>query len=332
MNDYPLFVAEMLSIIKTEDEIIKIFERADTNEITETFLLALDENTARFLEEVRQGMFESVMIFRAEESEFLARLEQSWHSAFVSSEILYIIILDATKEYAVHMQNLPRRIRRSIEKRYTAMLHLHGRAMQIYKEIITLMKNGFADGAYARWRSLYELVLVACFIIGQGEQVASEYIKAMDDENQYEWARASGLFGNKKNIRFGDLCKHLDFNVAGWNNQYSLASAIIHPSSDGTFKRIGNYGAESIIPVGRTDYGLTTPGEHSAMSLCQITGMFFSLIENPKYMYPNGVLYAHSFDSILDLIREQYFKAHDCLFPDDEPMWTEELEQKNYKK
>ena len=39
------------------------------------------------------------------------------------------------------------------------MLHIHGRALQQFLEIIILMKNGFADGAYASWRSVFELII-----------------------------------------------------------------------------------------------------------------------------------------------------------------------------
>ena len=40
---------------------------------------------------------------------------------------------------------------------------------------------------------------------------------------------------------------------------------------------MSNDGTESLIPVGGSDYGLTTPGGHSAITLVQIRIMFGSL-------------------------------------------------------
>lgn len=41
---------------------------------------------------------------------------------------------------------------------------LHARACQIAAEISTLLREGFADGANARWRSLHEIATIAIFI------------------------------------------------------------------------------------------------------------------------------------------------------------------------
>lgn len=60
--------------------------------------------------------------------------------------------------------------------KYTALKYIHGRGLQQFLEIITLMKNGFADGAYSRWRSLYELNIIASFISEYGEEIAEAYI------------------------------------------------------------------------------------------------------------------------------------------------------------
>ncbi|WP_217430933.1 DUF5677 domain-containing protein [Sphingomonas bacterium] len=52
------------------------------------------------------------------------------------------------------------------------MLHLHARACQVVFEIITLMENGLADGAMARWRTLHEITVVATILAEHGEELA----------------------------------------------------------------------------------------------------------------------------------------------------------------
>lgn len=85
--------------------------------------------------------------------------------------------------------------------------------MQEFLEIITLMKNGFADGAYARWRSMYELSIISSFIIQYGENVAKKFYEASETDDRYEWARESKIFSTKKkHITFNDIQKACDIN------------------------------------------------------------------------------------------------------------------------
>jgi len=56
----------------------------------------------------------------------------------------------------------------------------------IVKEIECLIKNGFASGAVARWRSLYEYSVISIFIINSGEETAKRYLDFIDIERYKE--------------------------------------------------------------------------------------------------------------------------------------------------
>ncbi len=47
---------------------------------------------------------------------------------------------------------------------YNVLVRLHARACLVTAEVLTLLRAGLASGAHARWRSLHELAVVACFI------------------------------------------------------------------------------------------------------------------------------------------------------------------------
>ena len=62
-----------------------------------------------------------------------------------------------------------------------ALLLLHARGRLISSEILHLLKGGYADGAYARWRTLYETAITARFIIDPKwingrEELAERYL------------------------------------------------------------------------------------------------------------------------------------------------------------
>lgn len=318
-------VRDKLEIAESEEqanEIIKKIEKIDLSEFYEKAYSEIADNTVSYMKDT---MYQEVMFFRTEEQEFLARQEQTWCNAFVASEAMYIMVLDAAEGYVKYVDGLDDKNKEAKVFSFTAMLHIHGRALQEYLEIITLMKNGFADGAYARWRSMYELTIISSFINKYGEKVAKSYIDAYDTQDRYEWARSSGIFSlHKKYISFNDIQKSCDINTSIWRGEYELANRTIHASSQGTFARLGSMGTKNIISVGRSNYGITTPGEHSAISLAQITTMFFSIFPNG-----DGVVAMKYINEWINVIREKYFKTHDEVFPDDEPLWDDNIIKNN---
>ncbi|WP_213495615.1 DUF5677 domain-containing protein [Lactococcus formosensis] len=300
------------------DEIIKKFEKIDISKIIVEMFNTVADDTTRYM---RDTMFEKVTVFRADEQEFLARQEQKWYRAFAASESMYIMTLEGAEAYIEEVNQLPQEQLKERSYTFTAMLHIHGRAMQQFLEIITLMKNGFADGAYARWRSMYELAIISSFITENGEKVAKAFIDSSFTDDRYEWARASDIFPpSKRYISFNDIQKNCNIDSASWRQQYDLANKTVHASPQGTFSRLGTGGGEDIISVGRSDYGITTAGEHSAISLAQITSMFFSI-----HITEDSVVAIKYIKNWIDVVREEYFKTHDYVFPDDEKLWDDSM-------
>ena len=253
---------EEISKAEIEEEAKKIldhFKSLDIQELFNDMMKDAEKDTFSFM---KATMFEEVMGFRADEQEFIARQEQKWYRAFVASEAMYIMTLEVAESYSEYVESLPKDQFQSKYWTYIVMQHIHGRALQEFLEIITLMKNGFADGAYARWRSMYELSIISSFIIQYGENVAKKFYEASETDDRYEWARESKIFSTrKKHITFNDIQKACDINSDIWKRQYDLANKTVHASPQGTFGRLCNMGTHPMIPVGRSDYGITTPGE-----------------------------------------------------------------------
>src|SRR5206468_2797969 len=92
---------------------------------------------------------------------FRERLEARWGKGFDLLRMLLTICRELGQDSAKRLRKSrahKNRVLRSL------MVRLHARACQITAEIITLMENGFADGAMARWRTLYEVGVVATVI------------------------------------------------------------------------------------------------------------------------------------------------------------------------
>ena len=128
-------------------EVMKKLEKIDLSDLFREMLFKMADDTTQYM---KKTMYEEVMAFRAEEEEFIVRQEQKWYRGFVASEAMYIMTLEVAESYVQYVNDLSIEEKIQNNNTFSAMLHIHGRALQEFLEIITLMKNGFADGAYAR--------------------------------------------------------------------------------------------------------------------------------------------------------------------------------------
>ena len=117
--------------------------------------------------------------FRDGLQKFLAHQDSIWYDVFSLSQSMYQIAVDSSKAFSDYYRtSLEPSKRASLQYTFIALEQIHGRACQEFLEILYLMRLGFADGAFARWRSLFELQCTALFISQQGETIAKQFIDA----------------------------------------------------------------------------------------------------------------------------------------------------------
>ena len=187
------------------------------------------------------------------------------------------------------------------------LLHrLTAKAVQISKEIFTLLRNGYSDGAQARWRSLHELSVICLFISENGNNVALRYIKhqAID---KYKSAKQYNEYYSKLGAKriltktMNELSKEYDELIAeygqsykngyGWAAKalslknprfsdieasinldhhrpyYKAASANIHVDPTGVFNSLGQLPFEEKPITGSSVLGLCSPSQSLLISL-----------------------------------------------------------------
>ncbi len=261
----------------------------------------------------KEHMFEIDSEEKAKTGEFIARMEQSWGKCFAASQTMYTMAVEFAEDYS-HFISDNAEAKRVKEKQYTMLVlqHIHGRACQEFLEILTLLRFGFADGAYARWRSMFELCCNAKFIATYGEQVAQKYYEQSEtDDHKYTWA-AGVLCNNGKVLRnnptFNDIQDNCDIDPE-WKKQYKQACLVNHGSPQGTFKRLANGPGANCIPIGHSNYGIAMPAVQSATSLLWISCLFLSLFPKPNYL-----AYTMVMKEWLDFLHEQYTETDKNLF------------------
>ena len=295
---------------------MKKIESFNITEMYQEVVETLAQSHVKYFEDT---MSEKVLEEQYETDEFISHQNQLWGKAFIAYESMYYLAIESAILYGQHLekknQNTDSERANQYPIKFIVLRELHGRACQIYLEILCLIKNGFADGAFARWRSMYELDVTSSFILENEGNVAKAYYESMNkDNNRNDWAKQAKCFQTKeyknKIITFADLQKHTCFSINPiWKQQYELGNIIVHASPQGTFKRLANgITDKNFIPVGRSNYGVNIPAENSVISLARMTIGFLSI-----YPYEEGLIQMKCISLWIDIVRK-YLTQVDELF------------------
>lgn len=289
----------------SEEEIEKNISEVNAEEI-------INEYSKRSLDFFKDHIYEIALEEQADTNEFLAHQDKLWGKCFAASQTMYVMAVEIATLYSEHVQkDIDDSIWMPQKYTYLAIQHMHGRACQEFLEILHLMRLGFADCAYARWRSMYELCCCADFIIKFGENIAKQYMEQSEtDDHKYSWTTgAIDINGNEiKAKTFKDIQKHCNVDPA-WEKQYALSCLVNHASPQGTFKRLSNGSTQNVIPVGHSDYGIDVPAEHSAISLQWITSTFVSI-----FPYMEGIAMCNALHDWVEVIRNMYISVSSEAF------------------
>ncbi|HRD46584.1 MAG TPA: DUF5677 domain-containing protein [Caulobacter sp.] len=303
-----------------------IFDEEDSKEIERTIANFTEEIPAmveRVIETSGANLFSSLReawqvegaLQQFDADGFRERLEDRWGEGLD----LLRMLLTCAREIGTETD---KRHRRSRSRRYAnrrfVLTRLHLRACQVADEVITLLENGFADGALARWRTLHEIDVTATVIEDGDEDLALRFIehdvvevkKHADDYDEKQvpmgyapvaprerkriekaYADVIARYGSEFRSEYGWAAKHLNSkrptfkdlqaraNQSGMNTYYKLANFQVHAGARAMFFRLGSLGREMPI-AGRSNAGLMEPGQNTAYTLVRITGALVGRLRN----------------------------------------------------
>jgi DNA-binding ferritin-like protein len=199
------------------------------------------------------------------------------------------------------------------------LIRIKAKSSQTAKEILVLLRNGFADGAKARWRYLHELSVVAYFIAEHGDKTAEMYLdhEAIErykaaiqynelhdrlgysiipseeiEELRRDFEYLIGKYGENYKEEYGWAADALGMARPRFRDieksvkldairpHYKSASYNIHACSSGVLYRLGLGPEEDgVLLAGPSGRGLSNPGRLAVISLNQIAAAM--LTRNP---------------------------------------------------
>lgn len=198
---------------------------------------------------------------------------------------------------------------------FVVLARLSAKSIRVAKEINVLLKSGFAEGAYARWRTLHEAEVIANIIFSCGEVLASRYlahasVRVFESLKKIKNREGVEEADNIESFKYQELKKEYDDVIArygfnfryeyGWASEelgmkkptfvdienaanmtsqrasYGFASGMIHCGSFGMFADIMQEAGSSDLLSGPSQLGLAIPGRDTARSLGMISLRFLA--------------------------------------------------------
>lgn len=148
------------------EDIDKITEHFKTNpeELNEYFSLQLFQMLDAGKDELLSETYESLTKFRE-------RLFQTWEAPLKRLDALLYMSMEIVDE--LRRGNTGTATKNT--DKFNIATRLHARCVQVGHEISHLLHGGYADGAFARWRTLHETSVTAIFICEGDEDLASRF-------------------------------------------------------------------------------------------------------------------------------------------------------------
>ncbi|MBS3787571.1 hypothetical protein KGY79_05170 [Candidatus Bipolaricaulota bacterium] len=168
------FIEENKEKIDSEDisSEIEEFVEKSTSAASEVLQKELNKNAHNMLRE-----------HRYEEEGFKSRLHMRWYPAFDLLRSLIVLSEEAGRDFNPRESEGLSDDEKNIAE---ALTRIHIRAVRCAREIFCLLRGGFSDGAFARWRTLHELAISALFIKKHGGELAQKYMDYSTIETYYE--------------------------------------------------------------------------------------------------------------------------------------------------
>lgn len=185
---------------KAFDEAVEELARSATSEeelesLTESIPYKLQDLLsslpAEVLSTIKEEAYEGLEERRAIHKSFVERNVSRWKNGFDLLELLIEIAIEAGESFN-------KRLRPEAAEKgdlvFDIVVRLHAKGCLIAKEILALLKNGYADGAHARWRALHEISVTAMFLAKHGKEATHSYLdfefveayKGASQLNEYE--------------------------------------------------------------------------------------------------------------------------------------------------
>ena len=338
------------TILISPDMIDQAFQDLEEKIETDTeraITSVVDEIAPSILGSLYAALPEALRGWHAAQRAFERRLRGRWKAGLDRLDMLITMAQESGETYLEDYQSELNETDPSDEAVLMNVLTaLHCRACRTSREVVCLLKAGYADGAQARWRSLHELAVTSFFLLQHPSDTPQRYLDhaaverwraakqyqqhcdtlgyepfSTDELNELEEALETAIHkhGTPFKEDYGWAARALEvprptftqieasLDMSHWRPFFKLACQSVHAGSQGLFFSLGlPRDSRTMLLAGPSDAGLADPGHQMAISLTMVTVAF--LTSRPNL---DGLVACHCLLALCDDIGKELLRAHD---------------------
>jgi hypothetical protein len=288
------------------DEVVRALEHFCQTQLPKIIPEVSNRIAKTVLADLKSRWTKEYTLQSADLSEFRKRLEGRWGKPLGQLRMLLTMAREWCQE--AHVREVSKG-KQSKTLRWI-LIQMLVRACQVTDEIVCLLENGLADGAMARWRTLHEIGVVAAVLSLHGDSIAERYLahqaieskRAMDKylacykslgykplpaREQAKivkaYNQAVARYGKPFKSDYGWAASHLnndrptfaDLEAAAGHAEmrahYQMGNDNVHAGIKSMFVRLGLLDDYTGLLAGRSNAGLTDPGQNAAHTLTQLS-------------------------------------------------------------
>lgn len=227
------------------------------------------------------------------------------------------------------------------------LIAIHVRACQVANEILVLIKNGYADGAHARWRTLHELSVTFLYLYDSDYKVIHMYndyeiIEKYKKAKEYKACENSLDLEKLEDEEWEELSKRRDEIIEkygkdfsegyGWTMNdlpkgrrnfreleklvgteklriiYSWANESVHAGVSGIKDKLSLREEESYhFLTGSNDCGFLDPVQYTSYSLCQMSEVLLGMEDSILHKIFDELLFYFQNEVVLEFSRVEEY-------------------------
>ncbi len=248
---------------RTEEE-IKSF--VDSGGVKQFFDKSIPDVSKIFADSLVQATPEMVAGRRAEEASIADQVRRAYEPGLDLVEAVWKMASESAEEFVDrHFKGDD-----GVPVMLWVLAHLQARACRIAEEALVLLKAGYGLGAYARWRSLHEVVVVGAFIQQHGEDMALRYFEHIEVDRwlQLRAAEDSGRITDEERVALDEATIVVDELAArhgtGFVGDYGWAAEALAGSEHRGFRGIEQAADFKHL---RFDYRKASGGIHASAGM-----------------------------------------------------------------
>lgn len=154
---------------------------------------AIHDSAKDILETMLNAAPDDLKTVRVERQKYSKEIQNQWEKPLLLLELLILI----ARDFGIELNEESRYCTINPHDHvFHALVRLQARACHTSLAILSLLKAGFADDAFARWRSVHEVAVTSMFIRQNDQQLAQKYLQH-EIIQQYKLALAYSSVQNR---------------------------------------------------------------------------------------------------------------------------------------